>query len=229
MLKTKSATVILERKNLDTKKLNLGCGPIQPDGWINIDGSNRAILASKFSLLDKILCKLGILAHTEFSSKTTVHDLFKPLPYKDDSVAAIYAGELWEHFEYSDAERLTGECFRVLEPGGVLRVCVPDGVEFWTNYLDKFNSEMEKSKEQRSAKPLREHIQMYFNEICTRKSLFKSMGHTHKWQYDEIQLIDLLESKGFKSVERKKFHESNISDVKLVERSDFLIVEGVKP
>lgn len=69
---------------------------------------------------------------------------------------------------------------------------------------------------------------MYFREICTRKKWFGSMGHTHKWQFDEVQLIALLEQCGFEEVARMRFHESRIEDVDLVERSDFLIVEGVK-
>jgi hypothetical protein len=55
------------------------------------------------------------------------------------------------------------------------------------------------------------------------------MGHTHKWQYDEIKLVDLFESRGFVEVARMPFHSSRIPDVAAVERSNFLIVEGVKP
>ena len=46
--------------------------------------------------------------------------------FDDGTVGCIYAGELWEHFEYDDAARLTHECYRVLAPGGVLRVRVPE-------------------------------------------------------------------------------------------------------
>jgi len=91
-------------------KLNLGCGPIQPDGWINIDGSNRAFFASKLNWLDNILVKLRIISETEFNLKTKYHNLIRGLPYPDNSIACIYAGELWEHFEYFDALKLTKEC-----------------------------------------------------------------------------------------------------------------------
>ena len=133
-----------------------------------------------------------------------------------------------EHFEFPDAGRLTAECFRVLAPCGVLRVCVPDGIEFWQKYLDLFQKIMAMPRPQRSAEPLREHVQMYFNEISTRKLWFGSMGHTHKWQFDEVQLVQLLESQGFSNVERMQFHNSRLSDISSFERSDFLIVEGIK-
>lgn len=210
-------------------KVNLGCGPVQPSGWVNVDGSNRAWVASRFSWLDRLLTGIGVLSPTEFGPQTTIHNLFKPLPFGSNTVACIYAGELWEHFEYPDAIRLTGECFRTLVPGGVLRVCVPDGVAIWSKYLDLFNQEMANPENQRSAQLLKEHVAMYFKDICTRNRFLKSMGHTHKWQYDEIQLIDLFKSQGFVSVARMPYHQSRLTDIQAVERSNFLIVEGVKP
>lgn len=79
-------------------KLNLGCGPIQPEEWVNIDGSNRAFLASKFNWLDNLLVKYGIIPETKYCAMTKYRDLSKGIPYSDNSVACIYAGELWEHF-----------------------------------------------------------------------------------------------------------------------------------
>jgi predicted SAM-dependent methyltransferase len=212
----------------DGPKLNLGCGPVQPCGWDNIDGSNRAYLASHFSFLDNLLVRLRLIPKTEFSRSTKYHNLFKGLPYRSNSVGCIYAGELWEHFEYPDGQIMTKECFRVLKPGGVLRVCVPDGVAYFRNYLRMFEAEMAKPREDRVAKSLVRQTQMFFNEICTRKVYLGSMGHTHKWTFDEIQLIDMFETAGFSNVERMKYHESRIPDVCEVERSAFLIVEGVK-
>ena len=125
--------------------------------------------------------------------------------------------------------RLTTECFRVLASGGVLRVCVPDGPAFWSKYLKAYDRIRSQPKEERSAQPLIELIAMYFREICTRKRILGSMGHTHKWQFDEIQLVELFEQSGFAEAARMPYHQSRIADVTLVERSNFLIVEGVKP
>jgi predicted SAM-dependent methyltransferase len=213
----------------DGPKLNLGCGPVQPEGWVNIDGSNRARLASWMAPLDRFLVRRGVLPPTEFGPHITICDPNKPLPYSDDSVACIYAGEVWEHFEYADGVRLTRECCRILAPGGVLRVCVPDGITFWRHYINLFNGIQAKPKSNRSAEPLRQHVALYYREICTRRIWLGSMGHTHKWQYDECQLVELFESERFVEVERMQFHASRIPDIAALERSDFLIVEGVKP
>ena len=210
-------------------KINLGSGPVQPAGWVNVDNSHRAWLASRLWRLDQALVKLGILPKTEFGPQVKVHDLRKRLPFAAGSVSCIYAGELWVHFEYSDAVRLTRDCFRVLSPGGVLRVCVPDGPSFWTKYLDMYHEELGKPRSERSAAKLRDYIQMFFDDIATRRIWFGSMGHKHKWQYDEVQLIELFERVGFTAVDRMPFRQSRIPDVANVERSDFCIVEGIKP
>lgn len=209
-------------------KFNLGCGPVQPEGWINVDASNRAKLASRLWPLDRALVRLGVLAKTEFGPQVKVHDLRKPLPYPDGAAACIYAGELWEHFEYADAVRLTRECLRLLAPGGVLRICVPDGAAFWARYLILCEEEMARARGARSAQRLHQHVEIYFKDISTRRIWLGSLGHIHKWQYDEVQLVELLEDCGFTSVDRMRFHCSRIPDVSQVERSDFLIVEGVK-
>lgn len=209
-------------------KVHLGGGPIQPEGWINIDGSNRARLAAGLPWLDRLLTRAGVIPPTEFGPHVTVHNLFKPLPFRENSIGYIYAGELWEHFEYPDAVRLTRECFRVLIPGGVLRVRVPDGPEFWREYLELFDREIAKPRNERSAKALRDHVSLYFREICTRRKILGSMGHTHKWQFDEIQLIELFETEGFTEVSRMPYLESRIPGIESAEQRDFLIVEGVK-
>lgn len=209
-------------------RVNLGCGPVMRDGWINVDGSRRAWLLTRATALDRLLVRLGLIPPTAFKPSVLYHNLLKPLPWPNGSIAAIYAGEVWEHLRPADGERLTRECYRVLAQGGVLRLCVPDGVEFWRRYLQIFAEECLAPRPHRRPERLRRHVQMYFDDICTSREFIRSFGHFHKWQYDEIQITDLLERSGFTDVERKPFRVSRIAGIDVVERSDFLIVEGVK-
>ncbi|MBU6175053.1 MAG: hypothetical protein KGQ60_14680, partial [Planctomycetes bacterium] len=86
-----------------------------------------------------------------------------------------------------------------------------------------------KEKLQRDDQKLRQRVGMFFRDICTKPPGMKSMGHFHKWQFDEIQLVKLFERTGFELAGRMEFHKSRISDIEVVERSNFLIVEGIKP
>src|SRR6476660_7852616 len=103
----------MSKPNPTLPRLNIGCGHIQPPGWVNIDGSNRAWFASHLSLVDWFLVRIGLFPPTEFNSSTRVINLLKPWPYSNASVAAIYGGEVLEHFTLDQGERLLRECYRV--------------------------------------------------------------------------------------------------------------------
>ena len=47
-------------------KLNLGCGHVQPIGWVNVDGSRRAWVASHLWWLDRLLVACRQWRPTEF-------------------------------------------------------------------------------------------------------------------------------------------------------------------
>ncbi|WP_448874892.1 hypothetical protein [Desulfobulbus propionicus] len=156
-------------------KLNLGCGPVQPFSWVNIDGCNRAWLAKKLSCLGKLLVKLKILQSTEFSKEIPFLDLAKGLPYAGNTVACIYAGELFEHFKQDDAVKLLAECFRSLSTPGVMRIRVPDEPDFWRKYNRHFDEEISKERQQWSAEKLRRHKNCFLM-ISAQKSGFKING-----------------------------------------------------
>jgi SAM-dependent methyltransferase len=85
------------------KFLNLGCGArfcTAPD-WINIDFQS-------------------------FSPNVKQYDLKQGIPFADDSVDAVYHSHVLEHFPTPEAVRFLAECRRVLKPGGIVRVVVPD-------------------------------------------------------------------------------------------------------
>lgn len=53
-------------------------------------------------------------------------DVTKGLPYKDNSVDLIVAHHLIEHLDRQQGEKFLRECFRVLKPGGLIRLSAPD-------------------------------------------------------------------------------------------------------
>jgi predicted SAM-dependent methyltransferase len=211
----------------DGIKLNVGCGPVQPPGWVNIDNSYRARFASFVPWLDGLLVKAGAIPETEFKPGIRGVDLDRPLPWPTGSVAAVYGGEVLEHFTREDGVRLLSECFRVLRPGGVLRMRVPDNARFWSNYIAEYGAMHQRPRGEWSLAHTR-WIEKFFREISTGKR-WGSSGHFHKWMYDDVSLILTFESVGFRDVSRMPYLESRIPDVAAVEVRDELIVEGIKP
>jgi predicted SAM-dependent methyltransferase len=137
-------------------------------------------------------------------------------------------GEVLEHFTLLDGTKLLRECYRVLKPAGVIRIRVPDNARFWGNYLDEFKALKQGPRSAWNTHHSR-WVEMFFREICVRKpGRFQSIGHFHKWMYDEVSLVKLLEELGFRDVNRMEFHKSRLADIERVEARDDLIVEGVK-
>jgi len=81
--------------------LNLGCGQRFHPDWMNIDFVSHA-------------------------PEVMAHDLTTGIPVPDNSADAVYHSHVLEHFSKSNGAAFIQECFRVLKPGGVLRVVVPD-------------------------------------------------------------------------------------------------------
>ena len=62
-------------------------------------------------------------------------DIRAPLPFASGSAAAVYHSHVLEHLDRPVAARFVAECRRVLQPGGVLRIAVPDLEGICRSYL----------------------------------------------------------------------------------------------
>ena len=102
-------------KNFPREKarfLNLACGAhyLKNDEWLNLDFQSR----NKYVLGANLL---------------------KPLPLHTNSFDLVYCSHFIEHLVEMDASKLLNEIFRVLKPGGTLRLVTPDMENLATTYL----------------------------------------------------------------------------------------------
>lgn len=95
-------------------RVNLGCGSRFEPSWINID---------------MIATGKGVIAH----------DLAKGIPLPDATCEVVYHSHLLEHIPRESVAAFLSECYRVLEPGGTLRVAVPDLERICRTYLEKLD------------------------------------------------------------------------------------------
>jgi SAM-dependent methyltransferase len=225
-------------------KVNLGCGPHAPTGWLNIDGSWNAWL-SNHTYLYKTLKTIGVISKNnpvaQWNVRPLVHDLTEPLPFKENSVAVIYGAHVLEHLYLSDAQRLLGECLRVLRPGGVIRMVVPDLRSMVTSYLKNKNGGSPSPAERiAAADKLNEMLGFRSPAPPTGNPLFKFYYlwkdfHHHKWMYDSDSLIRYMENAGFVAVSEKAYLHSEIPAIAEVEDPGRVLdgagicVEGRKP
>lgn len=229
---------------IQDKRLHLGCGSITPDGWINLDGSWNAWLA-KYPTLRKLFKRLSVLPDglldTNWTSNILVHDVRKKLPFKDNYFSAIYASHLLEHLYFDEAERLLKECQRILSPGGVLRMVVPDLRAIILEYLDG-TSANKLSDSQESIAPadlLNNKLLLRYKNPPTGNIFYKIYKcfkdiHSHKWMYDADSLSKIFERAGFVSVQEMQLYQSRIIGIEDIENPKQvlngagIIAEGIK-
>jgi predicted SAM-dependent methyltransferase len=116
-------------------------------------------------------------------------DVSTRIPEPDNSVEAVYSSHMFEHLEREKAFEALRECLRVLQPGGVMRIVVPDVRYHVDKYLtegdaDKFLDELMLSRPR--PKTIRGKL----------RYLFVGSRH-HQWMYDGPSLCKLLTSVGF--------------------------------
>lgn len=125
-------------------------------------------------------------------------DLSKGLPFPDNSIQKLYSCHVFEHFSFDDAEKLFDECLRVMIPGGIFSICVPNAKLFIDAY---YGAEQQANADQLIAhKPAYNNVSRldYINYIAYMD------GH-HKYMFDEENLVKRLMAKGFNNVHLRDY------------------------
>lgn len=204
-------------------RLNLGCGPDAPTGWINVDGSWNAWF-SHHKHLRQMLEIVGIINSTNQGAKwkvnPLVHDLGRPLPFADEAFSAIYASHVLEHLYRSQAQALLSDCRRVLRPGGIVRVVVPDLHSMVEKYLQCSREGDKYAADTLNARLAFRSPAPPAGNILTRAYAIWKDFHSHKWMYDANSLAYYLEVAGFRDISRKGYLSSDISGIEEVEQAD---------
>jgi predicted SAM-dependent methyltransferase len=131
------------------------------------------------------------------SNCDVVWNLINGIPFPDNSVHKIYSSHLFEHFSFKDGQRLLDECKRVLIPGGIFSICVPNAKLFISAYLSDDNFDKDKYLSYKPANNCTSKID------CVNYIAYMD-GH-HKYMFDEENIIIILKNKGFKNVKIRDF------------------------
>jgi predicted SAM-dependent methyltransferase len=171
-------------------KLHLGCGPIKLEGWVNVD-------------------ILGM--HPDL-----YWDLRHGVPFPDGSAQCIFLEHVLEHFALGDIMPLLADCRRVLVPGGVLRVGVPD----LGRYMRSYAGDGSLIDELRPGRP---------TALLAVAEVTQFHGHRSAWDAETLETV--LREAGFDEVAEKQFGESRLEPAPDSEmrRPETVYAEGIRP
>ena len=209
--------------NFQVRKLQLGAGSNGLSGWLN----SEAFVPSSFTHSLKIASDYIFL------------DVCQPFPFEDNSLDYIFHEHVIEHINYHQGQFMLQECFRVLKPGGRIRIATPDLQVFLGLYGNQASAEQKLF--------LSEYVR--FNSDVWSADLkhvrnnhavfvlnhnFRAWGH--QFIYDYPALSEALERAGFSDTERQSPQESKDDNLcglefrkEIVGIFDALVVEAKKP
>jgi predicted SAM-dependent methyltransferase len=177
------------RKHL---RLNIGSGPNVKADWINVDLAPNADLTL---------------------------DLREPMPLKDGCCSMIYSEHFFEHLLHPrDTTRFLSEAFRLLQPGGIFSVGVPDTewpLTAYSNDKDNYFGTAARIFHPAKCKTKLDHINYHFRQ-----------DGEHKYAWDFETLKNALEDAGFRNCARRDFDPALDSESRIL---GTLYVDCVRP
>jgi predicted SAM-dependent methyltransferase len=188
-------------------RVNVGSGSRPLRGWVNVD-----IIKAP-----EIVC----------------WDCRRSLPFEDESVAFIFAEHFFEHLERPKQTAIfLSECLRCLQPGGIVRLVVPDAGMYLRLYCEPGWQALV------AARPLEKECERYrdtwIGERYATKmeminAVFRQNGE-HRYAYDCETLLLTLREAGFAEAVCCQYGQSrNGTPPDRIERqSESLYVEGIK-
>jgi predicted SAM-dependent methyltransferase len=187
--------------------VNIGCGERGKPGWENVD----------FVSSPSVNC---------------VYDCRRGLPFDTDAVKGIFTEHFFEHIDYTEeVPFFLSECNRVLQPGGVIRIIVPDAEKYVRAYCTEGWDDLA------HVRPLNpDHSDVHFgSKFNTKMEVLNAMFRQyseHKFAYDFPTLEFLLCRYGFSEVQNSAFGRSTLPELAIDSRdraSESLYVEARKP
>ncbi|MFM9910759.1 MAG: class I SAM-dependent methyltransferase, partial [Chitinophagaceae bacterium] len=177
------------KKSNTLKLLNIGCGPYANPEFINLDYSWNPSINICWDIAKK------------------------PYPLASSSMEGIFTEHCLEHIEMNYTLENFREFYRLLKPGGVVRIVVPDG----EIYLDIYQRRKDGLTEQMP------YEKGYISPMARINGIFRN--HGHKFIYDFDTMKKLLQEAGFTNIKKCSYRTG--SDQRLLIDQDWRAIESL--
>jgi len=209
--------------------LNIGCWIDVAEGWENIDASPY-VKISKIPLIgSRVLSAIGA---PTFPKSIKHGDLLKGLNLQPESCELIFASHVLEHLSLADFDVALKNIYLYLQPGGILRIIVPDLEKYVKTYLTQ------RSDNSLSSKAAHKFMHNSFlgntgSRITIKERLKELFSNSrHQWMWDEPSLTEALTKHGFKNIRRCEYGDWSNPKFGTVERKDrhgdAICIEAIK-
>jgi predicted SAM-dependent methyltransferase len=197
-------------------KLQLGCFHQGLDGWVNTDITPNLFIA-RVPFAASLLHRLHIMNDQHYAWQKEGRfkgvrylNVARRFPYRDHIFDAVFCCHMVEHLEPGQARHMFREVLRILKPGGVFRVVVPD-LDWAVSLYDSRNPD-------------------HFLDAMYEHGGGSSKNN-HKWMYTRDSLKHFFEQQGFLDVQDCVYREGRLPDVERIDSrpENSIFMEGIRP
>lgn len=187
-----------------------GCAWSAPQSWRNFDASPTL----RFERLP-LVGRLYVKNDTRFPSNVEYGDIAKGLPVDDASCDAAYCSHVLEHLSLEDCRAALRNTHKILKPGGVFRLVLPDLEYLIRLYVEKSRDSM--------ALPAIEFMKasglgLEKRDRGIKGLIYSALGNSqHFWMWDYPSLARELDAAGFSEIRRAQYGDSSIQQFHDVE------------
>ncbi|MGP9814521.1 class I SAM-dependent methyltransferase [Rhodopseudomonas sp. NSM] len=209
--------------------VNLGCGTKTSDRCINVDFSMYALLRRNAWLLPFATPLIGHERSARIRAMrgpVIHHNLASGIPFADGYADAVYHSHVMEHIPREAVVGFQKEILRVLKPGGIQRICLPD-LEHLVREYDRSLAadDLTYAAAQRHDDAIAQMFEQCVRDRpagTRRKTGFapwlqnlvlgdaRARGEIHLWMWDRVNIRAVLRQAGFTDINVRRWNSSAI-------------------
>jgi hypothetical protein len=181
---------------MNLTRINVGCGTTPIPGWTNFDNS-WTVRFARYPQAERVLQIFSPprARFAEIVREQTIcwADAVRRIPVPERSARALYSAHMLEHLDRQEAHSFLREAHRVLAPGAILRITVPDLSLLARQYVRDGDADA--------------FVGATLLAVRKPRSLAQRVKHVvvgsrhHHWMYDGKSLMKLVADHGFHDVQ----------------------------
>jgi predicted SAM-dependent methyltransferase len=184
---------VMQEYNQPVRKLHIGCGDHILPTWLNSDFEPD---------------HPGVMQL----------DATRAFPFEDGDFSYVFSEHMIEHISYADGLNMLAECYRILRPGGKIRISTPD-LSFLMDLYKEPKTTLQREYITWSA-------ERYFRKRSASLDTFIINNFFHQWGhqfiYDEKVLRLSLQHAGFSRIVRCNLLHSEDAELRNLENESRL-------
>lgn len=189
----------MEQSKINVINVQFGCGLCAPREWFNFD-SSPTLRLQRLPVIGRFF---GGRNFPNFPANVRWGNIIVGLPFGSGTADRVYCSHVLEHLSLTELRKALEQTYRMLKPGGVFRLVLPDLEYSIKQYVG-------------SSQPERAHAFMEATILGVkdrRRNPAQFLrdwlgGSRHLWMWDYPGMDSELRRVGFKQIRRAAFGDS---------------------